>query len=272
MSPSGADRGSERPAPLPVVELRRLRVHAVTEDECVGHVMAELDAGRGGWVVTPNLDHLRRLSHDGALRQTYSRATLSVADGRPLVWASRLQGTPIPERVAGSSLIYTLNAAAAAHGRSVFLLGGNPGTAEAAAAVLTERYPGLCVAGTLCPPLGFEDSPERMAEIEAALEQAQPDVVFVALGFPKQELLIERLRERWPRTWWLGVGISFSFVAGEVRRAPRWMQVSGLEWAHRLGQEPRRLFRRYLVEGVPFALVLLAGSAGLGLRRAVRRG
>ena len=251
----------------PVVRLRAQRFHAVTEDRCV-ELMTGADASMsGGWVVTANLDHLRRMVRHRCYGELCSAATLVVADGMPLVWAARIQGTPLPERVAGSNLIWSLSAAAASRGKSVFLLGGAPGTARAAANVLTERYPALRVAGTHCPPVGFEHDSQQMAELTEALRQAEPDTVYVALGSPKQERLIAQLRQVLPGAWWMGVGISFSFLCGDVKRAPRWMQRLGLEWVHRLAQEPRRLARRYLVDDLPFAMRLLGGAAVRRLRR-----
>jgi N-acetylglucosaminyldiphosphoundecaprenol N-acetyl-beta-D-mannosaminyltransferase len=222
--------------------------------------MDGLAAGRGGWVVTPNLDHLRRLAADRKLRALYAHATLVVPDGMPLIWAAKLQGTPLPERVAGSSLITTLSAAAAENGRSIFLLGGDPGTAEGAAKVLQRNFPGISIAGADCPPLGFEKDQAHLDRVIALLQKARPDIVYVALGSPKQEWLIGQLKGYLPRAWWLGIGISFSFVSGQVRRAPEWMQRAGLEWVHRLCQEPRRLAKRYLVHGVPFAGSLLTSA------------
>ena len=257
---------------FPTVDLRGVRVHAVTEADCVRHIISELDAARGGMVVTPNLDHLHRCLHDLTFAALVSEAELVVADGMPLVWAARLQGTPLPERVAGSNLIASLSAAAAANGRKVFFLGGAPTTAEGAAKVLSERFPGLKVVGTACPTPGFEKDPARMAELIQTVCAARPDIVFVALGSPKQERLIVRLRPLLPQTWWLGVGISFSFLCGDVRRAPVWMQKTGLEWLHRLLQEPRRLFHRYIVVGVPFAASLLAKALVVGLPNRIRRG
>ncbi|MHC5024872.1 MAG: WecB/TagA/CpsF family glycosyltransferase [Planctomycetota bacterium] len=247
--------------PLPVVRLRGVPIHSITEAQCVEHIMAELDEGRGGWVVTHNLDHLRRRMQDEGFDDLCTEASVITADGMPLVWASRLQGEPLPERVAGSNLISTLSAAAAARDRSIFLLGGDPGTAEAAADVLRARHPDLVVAGCHCPPPGFEGDPQASERLVDAVVSAAPDVVFVALGSPKQERLIQGLRPLLPGTWWLGVGISFSFLCGDVRRAPHWMQRWGLEWLHRLVQEPRRLGRRYLIDGLPFALWLLASAA-----------
>jgi N-acetylglucosaminyldiphosphoundecaprenol N-acetyl-beta-D-mannosaminyltransferase len=111
------------------------------------------------------------------------------------------------------------------------------------------------------PPYGFDSDPYALDRIVETLEEAQPDLVYVGLSFPKQERLIAVLRERFPRTWFLGIGMSIEFVGGEVGRAPRWMQRAGLEWVHRLAHEPRRLSRRYLVHGLPFAARLLAHGA-----------
>ena len=232
-------------------------MHAIDEQTCIEHILTELSHGRGGVVVTPNVDHLRRCQQDISFSALVAEADLVVPDGMPIVWASRLQGTPLPQRVAGSDLISSLSGAAAGAGKSVFLLGGDSGTAEAAAAVLRDRYPQLRIAGTLCPPVGFERDETQIKLIISALTDANPDIIYVALGSPKQERLIDRIRRNFPRSWWLGVGVSFSFLCGDVQRAPLWMRKNGLEWIHRLGQEPKRLFKRYVLVGIPFASTLL---------------
>jgi N-acetylglucosaminyldiphosphoundecaprenol N-acetyl-beta-D-mannosaminyltransferase len=253
--------------PLPTIRLHGVRIHAVTEQQAIGHILQSLDEGQGGWVITPNLDHLRRLSRDPELRQLYDQASLMLADGMPLVWAAKLQGTPLPGRVPGSGLIWSLSEAAARRQRSIYLCGGEPGTAETAANVLQGRFPGLRIAGTACPAPGFENDIRQKDALMEGIVRADPDIIYVALGSPKQELLIAALRERLPKAWWLGVGISFSFVAGHIHRAPVWMQRWGIEWLHRLVQEPGRLARRYLVHGVPFAARLLAEALWARLRR-----
>ncbi len=254
-----ADR-ADGPRGLPVIRLMGVKIHAITETQSNEHILSELAQGRGGVVITPNLDHLRRAVRDASYREMIERADLSVPDGMPLIVASRLQRTPLPERVAGSDMISSLSRCAAEHGRSVFLLGGDEGTAERAAEVLVGRFPALRIAGTFYPPMGFEDDAALMESMLSTLRSASPDIVFVALGSPKQERLIERIRSELPHAWWLGVGISFSFLCGDVRRAPPWMRTIGFEWLHRLCSEPRRLFRRYLIEGVPFAIRLMGAS------------
>lgn len=244
------------PASLPCIELGGMRLHALTEAQCIEQILGALREGRGGWVVTPNLDHLRRFQHDTEFRDLVAQADLVTADGMPLVWLSRLQATPLPERVAGSSMIQSLSRAAARERRSVYLMGGDAGTAQEAGAILCERYSGLRLAGTSCPQIGAALDDETRQRLAADLIAARPDIVFVGLGSPKQERLIAGLRGCLPAAWWLGVGISFSFVCHRVHRAPAWMQRLGLEWLHRLWQEPRRLARRYLIDGLPFAATL----------------
>jgi N-acetylglucosaminyldiphosphoundecaprenol N-acetyl-beta-D-mannosaminyltransferase len=253
------------------IRLYGMPLSVVTEAQVVQHVISESLAGRGGWVITPNLEHLRLFRRERKLRPMFDAAQLVTADGMPLVWASRIQLTPLPERVSGSAMIHTLTAAAARAGISVFFLGGNPRAAERAAVLLAEECPGLIVAGTLCPPIGFETDDRQFEAIRARLIAAQPGVVYVGLGFPKQELLIQRLRADLPKTWFLGIGISFSFVTGEVKRAPIYMQRFGLEWLHRLIQEPQRLGKRYLVHGLPFAGRLFVHSVAERIRKIFRR-
>ncbi len=251
---------------LPSINLLGVPIHAITEEECNRHIVTELAAGRGGWVATANLDHLRRLQHDTEFKRIYASASLRVPDGVPLLWASRLQGTALPGQVAGSNLISSLSRVAAESKASIYLLGGDPGTSEKAAEILSARFPGLRIAGTDCPAPGFEQDAQRLAELERALVTAKPDIIFVALGSPKQERIIDSMHSILPGAWWLGVGISFSFLCGDVQRAPRWMQRVGLEWLHRLFQEPRRLMKRYLLQGIPFAMRLFATCTWQRLR------
>ncbi len=243
------------------VNLLGMRVADVDSEGLLDHVFAELAAGRGGWIVTANLDILRRYALDSDAQALYDAADLRVADGMPLVWASQIAGHPLPERVAGSSLTLALAERAAKEGRSLYLLGGAEGAAEGCRAVLEERFAGLEITGTSSPRV-TAPTPWREAEAIAASIDGEPDIILVGLGSPKQEHLIQKLKQRFPKAWFMGVGITFGFVAGDVSRAPVWMQRAGVEWVHRMVQEPGRLVRRYLVEDLPFAAVLF-GTAVL---------
>jgi N-acetylglucosaminyldiphosphoundecaprenol N-acetyl-beta-D-mannosaminyltransferase len=175
----------------------------------------------------------------------------------PLVWASRLAGTPLPERVTGASLIWSLTEAAGAAGRSVYLLGGAAGVPQRAARALSEI--GGIIAGAYSPPMGFDRQPDGYEEVRRRLIEAGPEIVFCGFGFPKQEHLIASLRDSLPGTWFIGCGAAVAFAAGDVPRAPEWMQRHGVEWCYRLVAEPRRLARRYLVDDLPYAVRLLTG-------------
>ena len=239
------------------VELDSVPIHILDDATTVNHIFDALERGEGGWVVTYNTDILRRFAKDPLFAELAQGATLNTADGMPLVWAAHLAGVPLPERVCGSDLLLSLAARAGQYNRSVFLVGGNPGTAESAAVILRQRYPPLRIAGHVCPAFGFEHDPAQTAALAEAVSAARPDIVFVALGSPKQEWLIQHLRHDLPHAWFLGVGVAFSFLTGDVVRAPRWMRHLGLEWLHRLLQEPARLFRRYIIDDAPYAVSLL---------------
>jgi N-acetylglucosaminyldiphosphoundecaprenol N-acetyl-beta-D-mannosaminyltransferase len=248
------------------VRLQGARFAAVTEAEAVLRIVDAAANRCGHWTITANLDHLRRYRREPLVRQMIEEADLVVADGMPLIWASRLAGVPLPERVAGSDMTWSISQAASSRNLSIFLLGGDPGVADRAAQVLQDRFEGLEVAGTLCPPMGFEHDALELERIQERMIETAPRIVFVGLGFPKQDLLITRLRNALPGTSFIGVGISLSYVAGREQRAPGWTQKLGLEWVYRLVCEPRRLARRYLLEGLPFAVELFSSAALCRLR------
>lgn len=243
------------------VSLLGFPIDCVTQQQTLDHIAASIHAGQGGWVLTPNLDILRRVTSEPDTRALVEATTLRTADGMPLIWASKLKGTPLPQRVTGSDLIFTLTQRAATDGFRVYLLGGDPGVGDQAAAKLRELFPQLIIAGVESPPFGFDKDDAYMTAMRERVIAAKPDIVYVAVGFPKQERVIAYLRLHLPRAWFLGIGISFSFVTGHVQRAPKLVQKLGLEWIHRMAQEPGRLAKRYLVHGIPFAIKLLVLSA-----------
>jgi len=257
----------DSPEDVPAVPIRHMRLMGtpmavVSEPEAVRAIVDAAEAGRGHWTITANLDHVRRYHHDPVQQSLIEDADLVVADGMPLIWASRLAGEPLPERVSGSNMVWSICEAASARRQSVFLLGGDPGVAERAAQVFRDTYPGLEIAGTACPPVGFESDEQELGRIKREVSDAAPRIVFVALGFPKQDLLIRALRNSVPGASFLGVGISLSYATGDLSRPPAWICNLGLEWAYRLWQEPtRRLARRYLIDGLPFAVRLTISAA-----------
>lgn len=220
-------------------------------DMTLGWALDDAEPRKCRYVVTPNVDHAVKFQQDEQLRAAYADASMVVADGAPLIAASRLLGKALPERVAGSDLgpglIAAADAAAQSGGRKMrlFLLGAGPGVADRAAAKIHERWPHVEVVGTDCPPLGFEKDDAENERIIAVVNAAKPDVLMIGLGAPKQELWISRFHDRLDARVALCIGATIDFLAGEKRRSPRWMQRAGLEWAHRLASEPRRLAKRY---------------------------
>ena len=230
--------------------------------------------------MTPNIDILRQAQVDAGVRAYLDDADLVVADGMPLVWASRLSGTPLPERVAGSSLIWSLSAGLGRDNRSVYVIGGAPADRSPATPTAPpgpppgspQPAPDCASPAPSAPTTASNATPKASPRSATEVAAGRPDMVFVGLGFPKQEQVITRLREFLPRTWFIGCGAAVNFVAGDVDRAPRWMQRTGLEWAHRLGTEPRRLAGRYLRHDAPYALSLLVRAPrGRGSHAALGR-
>lgn len=248
------DRGGN--PPFRRVRIGSLWVDSVTFGGALDRIEA-LVAGRdGGAVYTPNVDHVVAAERTPEFAAAYSRASLAVPDGQMLVWASRLLGQPLPERVSGSDLLMPLMERAAALDWRVYLLGGGPGVAEEAMAAVRRRYPVDFVGRDAreVPP-----GPNRNGDgaIIRRIRVARPDLVIVALGAPKQELLIDRIIGEIHPAVAIGVGAAIDFAAGRASRAPGWVSDAGLEWLYRLCREPRRLWRRYLVDDPAFVSILL---------------
>jgi N-acetylglucosaminyldiphosphoundecaprenol N-acetyl-beta-D-mannosaminyltransferase len=258
------------PAPsAPIVDLRRQRVEigsvlidSVDLAGAIRRLRAFLSSDAPHQIVTANLDFLSIADRNPAFRDAINDADLAVADGMPLVWVSRLRGQALPERINGVDLVDAGCKLAAETDHSVFLLGAAPEVTEAAARTLQARYPGLQIAGAYSPPFGplDEDESERIVKL---IQRAAPELLFVALGAPRQDPWIRENLDRLPVRVAIGVGCVFDLLAGKVSRAPVWMQRSGLEWAFRLAQEPGRLWRRYFVDDLPVLVRLLfAAPAG----------
>ena len=214
-------------------------------------------SGKAGfYIVTPNVDHLCRIHRDADFRDAYEKASLAVVDGKPIVWATRLFGRTIKEKLSGSDLVPKLSKFAAAKGYRVFYFGAAPGVAESAANKLKTQFPDLMVAGTYSPPMSFDSDPQANAEAIARIKNAGAQICFVAMGAPRQEIWMRNHARDCNAPVMIGIGAGLDFAAGRVKRAPRWMQYAGLEWLWRLCVEPRRLWRRYLVEDLYFFRLL----------------
>jgi N-acetylglucosaminyldiphosphoundecaprenol N-acetyl-beta-D-mannosaminyltransferase len=240
---------------------RRIRIGALPVDhvDFEGALEAIDDlvrAKQGGRVFTPNVDHVVQAEHDPRFRAVYDEVSLSLVDGMPLLWASRLLKTPLPEKVSGSDLIMPLMRRAAKRGYRVYFLGGAAGAAELAKQKLIEELPALQVVGIDSPRIDVNASADVQRPILDRIAAAQPDLLLIGLGAPKQEIWAHEQRANLGSAVAIGVGASLDFIAGAQRRAPRWMSESGLEWAYRLAQDPKRMASRYLLRDPQFFGIL----------------
>lgn len=224
----------------------------VTSDAAVERLIEMVATGNRGWVATVNVAILMQLRDDRDLRRYVEESSLIVADGQPIVWGSRLVGTTLPSRVTGIDIIERLCDAADQDGLSIFLLGGTAAIVEEAARRLREDRPRLRI--TCRDGYYPENEAPRIAE---EIRSAETDFLIVGMGVPRQERFIQRHWETLGCPVAIGVGGSFDVLAGRLRRAPLWIQRSGLEWLYRLLQEPRRLFARYAVTNAQFSVAYL---------------
>lgn len=230
----------------------RVPLDCLTRHQALERIAALVAAGGGGTVFTPNVDHVILAEENAALREAYESVDVSLVDGMPVLWASRLFGLPVPEKVSGSDLIRPLMSLAGRRGWRVFLLGSGPGVAERAARLLCEETPGLQIVGTSSPRIDMTRPASDREDVRRELAEARPDLVLVALGPPKGEIFAHECRAALGSVVFVSIGAGLDFLVGVFRRAPPWMSACGLEWSYRLYQEPRRLWRRYLVRGPRF--------------------
>lgn len=232
----------------------KVPIDVLTFSEALERIEALVNAKQGGFVVTPNVDHIVTVEDHPEFEAAYQQAALSLADGTPVVWSSRLLEHRLPEKISGSDLAGPLLELAGRRRWRVAFLGAGPGVAEKAAQVAREKWK-TDVVYTDAPMVKLDDAAQLDA-IARKLREAQADLVLMAFGAPKQELLMHRIAERVKPAVMLGIGASLDFIAGTLKRAPVLMQKTGLEWLYRLGQEPKRLWRRYLVNDPKFLLIL----------------
>ncbi|MBN2400227.1 MAG: WecB/TagA/CpsF family glycosyltransferase [Candidatus Aminicenantes bacterium] len=239
-------------AAAPFVTIMQTRIDNFTMGEVLLQIEKLVADPEPSHIITANVDHLMIKHKYPDDNEIYRRAVLVVPDGVPLLWAARFLGTPLQERINGTDLMEKTCKLAAKRNFSVFLLGSPAGIAERAARNLQKQFPGLVVSGVYAPECGFEKDPRENEKICAMLQETRPDILFVSLGIPKGILWIDRYQREGGIALAMEVGASFSFISGDLKRAPRWMQTNGLEWLWRLILEPRRLWKRYLCNDLPF--------------------
>jgi N-acetylglucosaminyldiphosphoundecaprenol N-acetyl-beta-D-mannosaminyltransferase len=240
-------------------------ISVLDQDRAREFLFHAVKEGRRGYVTITNVHSVSEAQRDPELKRIFNAALLATPDGMPIVWMGRLQGHPEIRRVYGPDLVLNLCDHARPFGFSHFFYGGNPGVAEELAANLQKQFPGMKIAGTFSPPFRALNETER-TQLREIVRQTQPDFFWVGIGMPKQEYFMAEYLSILPEAKILiGVGAAFDFFSGRVRQAPRWMMRMGLEWLFRLCQEPKRLWKRYLINNPLF--ILRAAAQLLGLRK-----
>jgi len=242
---------------IPAVSLFGVRVHAVSMDEALQHILCFVREGIPRQVVTADSSMVVMAQHDDHLRDIINRADLVTPDSIGILWACRQRGIRMPERVSGVDIVLRLAQVSAQTGLRLYFLGAQPGVAEEAAQRLQEKYAGAQIAG--CHHGYFP--PEQEEAVLEHIRETAPDVLCVALGIPKQEKWIDRYRERLRVPVSIGVGGTFDVLTGRVRRAPLWMQRIGMEWLWRVGHNPRKISKVLLLPR--FAWMVLTHQSGI---------
>lgn len=232
-------------------------INNITMEQAVNRIDDFIKNGEKSYIVTPNVDHIVRIESDSEFKDVYDNADLVLTDGMPLIWISKWLRTPIVEKVSGSDLLPQVCKLASENKYKVFFLGAAPGVADTAAENLKKRFAGLDVCGCYSPKLGFENDEEEVNNIIKMINEYNVDILALALGTPKQEKFIYKYKDRINSKVALNIGAAIDFEAGNVKRAPKWMQNSGLEWFYRLCNEPKRMFKRYLVDDLKIFKIML---------------
>jgi N-acetylglucosaminyldiphosphoundecaprenol N-acetyl-beta-D-mannosaminyltransferase len=232
------------------ISILTVRVDDVTYEQALAHVERCIGEGGVHQIATVNVEFIMQARHNPAFKRVLAGADLCVPDGIGVLWASRRQGRPLRQRVAGVDLVERIAARAAERGWRIYFLGAAPGVAERAATTLAQRYPGLKIAGCYAGSARREEEQEIVGWVRAA----EPDVLLVAYGAPHQDLWIARNQAQIGVPVAMGVGGAFDFIAGVTQRAPGWVQRAGLEWLHRLLRQPWR-WRRQLA--IPHFMLLV---------------
>lgn len=224
----------------------------VSLEEAISHIEYCIQNHKVGQIITPNVDQIVRIEWDEYFKRICENCELLLVDGHPLLWTAKLYGNPFKEKICGSDLVPILCSIAAVKGYSVFLLGAAPGVAQLAADNLQKQNPGLKVAGVYSPPLGFDKNPEEIKKINRMLKDSGADMLFVGMGVPKQDIFIYENMNEYDIPMSFSIGGTIDFIAGKQKRAPKWMRKIGFEWFYRLLSNPKRMFKRYIVDDRKF--------------------
>lgn len=230
--------------------LLNTQVNNVNMDEIVRIIEKLIADEKRSYVIPINVDVVMKIEVDRYLKQIVDEADIVLADGKPLIWISKMHKRPIMEKISGSDLVPLLCEIAAEKGYTLFIIGGKDGVARQAKRRLEKQLPDIRIVGTYAPPLGFERDEEELEKIRKMISDVRPQLLIACFGCPKQEKWVYENYHKYDATISICAGATVDFLAGNVKRAPSWMSEHGWEWLYRFFQEPRRLFKRYFVDDV----------------------
>ena len=225
-------------------------INNVTMPETIAAIEQMIETGKKSYVVAINVDVVMKIEEDSYLKKVVDNADMVLVDGKPLVCISKLHGKPLKAKISGSDLVPLLCEVAAKKGYKIFIIGGKDGIAEQAKEKLERQLPKIEIVGTYAPPFGFEKNETELDKINQMISEVHPDLLIACFGCPKQEKWIYENIEKYNAKVSVCAGATVDFLAGNVKRAPRWMSEHGLEWFYRFLQEPKRMFKRYFIDDV----------------------
>jgi N-acetylglucosaminyldiphosphoundecaprenol N-acetyl-beta-D-mannosaminyltransferase len=236
-------------------------VSNVTMDETIAEIEKYIKEDKKRYIVAINVDVVVKIENDKELQEATNKADMVLADGKPLIWISKYYKRPIKEKISGSDLVPLLCKRAAEKRYSIYILGGADGIAEQAKKNLEEQYPAIRIVGTYAPPFGFEKDQAELDKINQMISEKTPDLLIACFGCPKQEKFIYRNIDKYDAKVSVCAGATVDFLAGNVKRAPKWMSEHGLEWFYRFLKEPKRMFKRYFVDDLKILKLMRKYSA-----------
>lgn len=231
-------------------------VSNITMNEALDDIEKMIRSKKKSYVVAVNVDVIMKIEQDEELKTITNEADMVLTDGKPLIWISKLKKAPIKEKISGSDLVPKLCELSDKKGYTIFILGGKDGIAEQAKKKLESQYKNIRIVGVYSPKFGFEDDKKELTKINSMINKKKPDLLFVCLGCPKQEKWIYNHINEYDAKVSICAGATVDFLAGNMKRAPKWMSNCGLEWFYRFLQEPKRLFKRYFIDDIKILKLL----------------
>lgn len=223
-------------------------VNDVSMGEAIDHICDLIEEKKKSYIVAINVDVVVKIENDPYLKEITDNADMVIVDGKPLIWISKIHKRPIKSKISGSDLVPALCEVAAKNDYKVFFLGGQEGVAEVAKTNLEAKYPGIKIVGTYAPDFGFEKKQAELDKINEMINSCSPDILVACFGCPKQEKWIYENYQKYNATVSVCAGATVDFLAGRVKRAPKWVSEMGFEWLYRFFQEPKRMYKRYFVD------------------------